>query len=236
MHFHLPKPLHGWREFAGEVGIIVIGILIALGGEQLVEAAHWRQQVRLEQEALQSEVVGNLDAVRLRMLLEPCVRARLKELSRIFDDADRGMQPKLATNVGFPLPSGASKGAWNIAVTGDALSHMRIQEQLDFSNAFANFDNWDAIRREEFDVWTRLGVLDEKSRLSETDSAGLRQALAQAIAIDGRVTSIGPFILRTASVGQKPDQFTLKEAFAVAGYGGDFCKPLLPNSDRAGER
>jgi hypothetical protein len=20
MHFHLPKPLHGWREFAGEVG------------------------------------------------------------------------------------------------------------------------------------------------------------------------------------------------------------------------
>jgi len=31
MHFHLPKPLHGWREFAGEVGIIVIGVLIALG-------------------------------------------------------------------------------------------------------------------------------------------------------------------------------------------------------------
>jgi hypothetical protein len=23
MHFHLPKPLHGWRPFAGEVGIIV---------------------------------------------------------------------------------------------------------------------------------------------------------------------------------------------------------------------
>ena len=33
MHFHLPKPLHGWREFAGEVGIIVLGVLIALGAE-----------------------------------------------------------------------------------------------------------------------------------------------------------------------------------------------------------
>lgn len=31
MHFHLPKPLHGWREFVGEVGIIVLGGLIALG-------------------------------------------------------------------------------------------------------------------------------------------------------------------------------------------------------------
>ena len=236
MHFHLPKPLHGWREFLGEVGIIVIGILIALGGEQVVEATHWREQVRLERQALQSEVLGNLDAVRERMLLEPCIGVRLRELSRILEDADRGIQPKLATGVGFPLPTGSPKGAWNIALTGDALSHMPIQEQLEFSGAFANFDNWDAIRREEFDAWTRLDVLDQKSRLSKTDLAGLRQALAQAIAIDGRLTSIGPFILRTANVGQKPDQFTLKEVFAEAGYGGDFCKPLLPNSDRAGER
>jgi hypothetical protein len=33
MHFHLPKPLHGWRAFAGEVGIIVVGVLIALREE-----------------------------------------------------------------------------------------------------------------------------------------------------------------------------------------------------------
>jgi hypothetical protein len=235
MHFHLPKPLHGWREFAGEVGIIVVGILIALGGEQVVEAAHWRQQVQLEREALRSEVVGNLNVVKVRMLLEPCVRVRLGELSRILDDAGRGVQPKLATKVGFPLPAGASKGAWNIAVTGDALSHMPIQEQLDFSDAFANYDNWDELGRSEFDAWTRLGVLDQKSRLSGTDLTALRQALAQAIEIDARLRSIGPFILKTASVGQKPDQFTLKETFGVAGYGSDFCKPLLPNTDRAGE-
>lgn len=27
MDFHLPKPLHGWREFVGEVAIIVLGVL-----------------------------------------------------------------------------------------------------------------------------------------------------------------------------------------------------------------
>lgn len=42
MHLHLPKPLHGWRAFAGEVGIIVLGVLIALGAEQLVETIHKR--------------------------------------------------------------------------------------------------------------------------------------------------------------------------------------------------
>lgn len=37
MHLHLPKPMHGSREFVGEVGIIVIGVLIALGAEQGLE-------------------------------------------------------------------------------------------------------------------------------------------------------------------------------------------------------
>jgi hypothetical protein len=37
MHFHLPGPLHGWREFAGEVGIIVLGVLIVL---QQLNAIH----------------------------------------------------------------------------------------------------------------------------------------------------------------------------------------------------
>ena len=31
MDFHLPKPLHGWREFVGEVRTTVLGVLIALG-------------------------------------------------------------------------------------------------------------------------------------------------------------------------------------------------------------
>ncbi len=46
MHIHLPKPLHGWRQFVGEVGIIVIGVLIALGAEQMVESLRWQQKVR----------------------------------------------------------------------------------------------------------------------------------------------------------------------------------------------
>jgi hypothetical protein len=45
MDVHLPKPLHGWRAFAGEVGVIVLGVLIALGAQQLAENLAWRQKV-----------------------------------------------------------------------------------------------------------------------------------------------------------------------------------------------
>jgi hypothetical protein len=55
MDIHKPKPWHGVREFAKEIGTIVIGVLIALGAEQTVEAIH-RQRDRTElREALQRE-------------------------------------------------------------------------------------------------------------------------------------------------------------------------------------
>jgi hypothetical protein len=60
MHFHLPKPLHGWREFAGEVGNIVVGVLIALGAEQVVQELHWHNAVSTQREALHAEIRGDL--------------------------------------------------------------------------------------------------------------------------------------------------------------------------------
>ncbi|HWC55911.1 MAG TPA: hypothetical protein VG434_02960, partial [Sphingomicrobium sp.] len=63
MHFHLPKPLHGWREFAGEVGIIVVGVLIALGAEQVVEEWRWHRQVGEANLAFRTELgIGASDA------------------------------------------------------------------------------------------------------------------------------------------------------------------------------
>ena len=59
MHIHLPKPLHGWREFVGEVGIIVAGVLIALGAEQVVEAVHHRSQVHEATKKLRAESIEN---------------------------------------------------------------------------------------------------------------------------------------------------------------------------------
>ena len=34
MHLHMPKPLHGGREFIHEITIAVLGVLIALGANQ----------------------------------------------------------------------------------------------------------------------------------------------------------------------------------------------------------
>jgi len=42
MDIHKPKPIRNWRKFLKEVGFIVLGVSIALGGEQAVKYFHWK--------------------------------------------------------------------------------------------------------------------------------------------------------------------------------------------------
>jgi len=62
MRVKLPKPLHGWREFVGEVGIIVLGVLIALRAQQVVETMQTHQRIRETRAALDAELSRNLAA------------------------------------------------------------------------------------------------------------------------------------------------------------------------------
>lgn len=89
MHFHLPKPLHGWRAFVGEVGIIVIGVLIALGAEQLVETIHERRELDQLRQSLRAELADsrarweNMRACHTCLYVEPSDDA----LNKAYDDA-----------------------------------------------------------------------------------------------------------------------------------------------------
>jgi len=59
MRFAIPSPINGWRIFWGEVGIIVLGVLIALGAQQVVEAFNWRKEVAGFRDSVREEM--NLD-------------------------------------------------------------------------------------------------------------------------------------------------------------------------------
>jgi hypothetical protein len=80
MHFHLPKPLHGWREFVGEVGIIVIGVLIALGAEQLIERLQWRDKVQETTVQLNAELHRDALSAYDWLVVAPCVDEQLQAI------------------------------------------------------------------------------------------------------------------------------------------------------------
>jgi hypothetical protein len=80
MHLHLPKAIHGWREFGKEVGIIVLGVLIALGFEQLVQMWRWHHDVIQTRDALTSEIEYSALWARERIAVQPCLKARITHL------------------------------------------------------------------------------------------------------------------------------------------------------------
>jgi hypothetical protein len=90
MHVHPPKPLHGWKEFLNEIFVIVVGVLIALGFEQVVEELHWRHKVHEGEERLKEEMRDNYAAAAERVAFTPCLYAQIDALSaQIRKDVER---------------------------------------------------------------------------------------------------------------------------------------------------
>ena len=105
MHFHFPKPLHGWREFAGEVGIIVIGVLIALAFGQVAQSVHDRIAAAQAREAIRAEVRENLWWLETRGNYEPCIDRMINQLGSVLARARCGEPTPVFSDVFFPLHS-----------------------------------------------------------------------------------------------------------------------------------
>jgi hypothetical protein len=102
MHFHLPKPLHGWRAFAGEVGIIVFGVLIALGAEQVAGSLHQATQARDGREAVRRELEFNLARLSSRADIRSCVDRRLADIQALLDGVGESGAIKTPAWIGRP--------------------------------------------------------------------------------------------------------------------------------------
>jgi len=182
MHFHLPKPLHGWREFAGEVGIIVVGVLIALGAEQVVEDMRWQQRVH-EAEASMTKELAEDDGPQaaVRLIVSQCIAKRLDDAeAALIAQRDRGtafVAPKLVT----PPFRTWDSGSWSAAVSSEATSHMATDRMYAWSEPFALTDAMNQASVREFNDWAELTMIGSlPSHPSETERERMLSAIAHA--------------------------------------------------------
>jgi hypothetical protein len=82
MEIHKPKPVHSWRELLTEIGVIVIGVCIALAGEQAVEALHHRERAADARIHIRAEMDHNLQVLDIRAATEGCIERRLRTSTR----------------------------------------------------------------------------------------------------------------------------------------------------------
>lgn len=160
MHFHLPKPLHGWREFAGEVGIIVLGVLIALGFEQVVQSIHDRNMAAEARQNVRDEAALNLGALRDRLDVQYCIERRLEELSHILSAAGDGPLQPQPSWIGLPPTWPFFHARWEAATASGRNSLFPFDEQQRFAQLYEVFGRYDDYQAPEQAAWSQLRALE----------------------------------------------------------------------------
>jgi len=191
MHFHLPKPLHGWREFAGEVGIIVIGVLIALGAEQVVQTVHGNSEVRQFRSAVKDELGYDLGSYKQRLMLGRCVRARLAELDDVIASDRAGRPVRMHGLSHWPVSFSLRTSVWT-GRTSDVEARMPLQTRLAYAQVYDDLANYDVHRVDERNAWMELGEFDDAQDLSRTDLMRLRGLVSKLRWIDGIILANWP--------------------------------------------
>jgi hypothetical protein len=229
MHFHLPKPLHGWRVFIGEVGVVVLGVLLALAAQQLVQNLQWRSDVRDFRAAVDTELEFNLAASEYRLRQSPCLLRRLAELDRWSAAQRAGQAMSLVREIGYPKRVAPGTAVWN-SRNGDLTGHVPTQARLAYADLYDVLGNqWELLQGER-QTWLSLNGFNHATKLSPEDVIRLDELIFRAKTynrlIVGDQTDFTPVDTRTlglrASFGRLSSSITPLDP--------EFCRPLLQTS------
>jgi hypothetical protein len=220
MHVHLPKPLHGWREFAGEVGIIVLGVLIALGFEQVVSSLHERQEVTRLRYALDGELAEDRARWAQMNSQDKCALQRLVALDHWVASAPAGS--RIADGYTLLLWNTHSS-AWDIAKSSGLAELIPLEERLTYSSLYAALDNWrEPISNEDSNI-EQLNILLATANQSQNRIQIPSRIVYARRRIDQR-RQFYPYLLRRFDqLGIKADVSQLK---GIDDNSSTLCKPL----------
>jgi hypothetical protein len=225
MHFHLPKPLHGWREFAGEVGIIVIGVLVALGAEQVVEAFHWKMEVDDARAALRTELDHDLGAVAYRQAQQPCVVRRMEAVDAWLTSLRSGHPITLTDGIAGLSNYSIHSSVWEIVKTGQAAAHMPLTDKVAYSQIYDVLQNIWNLELTERDAWRTLADADGARSLNDADTRRVKNAAARVRSMSlVYANNLDEIAQPVARLGLKPDR--LKDYYPDRTQ--RFCKSILP--------
>jgi hypothetical protein len=137
MEVHKPHTIHSLREFLKEVGIIVLGVVIALAAEQAVEAIHWRNKVSEAAESMRLELRDDDGPQAFaRAVLGPCFDQQLDTIEAAVNSGhDRRAITALADAYAPPVHTWDTD-AWKAALASDAASHTSAERMVTWSKPY----------------------------------------------------------------------------------------------------
>jgi hypothetical protein len=192
MPLKIPTPLHGWRDFAGEVGVIVLGVLIALGAQQAVDNVQWREEVRRTEAALTDEIAKSVVDAAERHMVDRCLRSRTSDLiGKVSTSGGEWVgnpmpvaRSDLVTTVPVAAPAAYrtptrdwSDHVWQAAKSSGVLTHMPRERVSAYANIYAVIGILRDANRLEANIFPTLLYLSFDTTLDAEDRQRALSAL-----------------------------------------------------------
>jgi hypothetical protein len=162
----MPTPLHGWRQFAGEVGIIVLGVLIALGAQQLAQNVQQRSEAIEASRAVRGELEANMARLASRAAQKHCVENRIEEIQALVDKA--AGNPSITTPgwIGRPQYWSMQTARWDAIAQGGRAALLPADDLADYGLLYSWMSNINGVMTKEQADWARLRTLEHMARLT----------------------------------------------------------------------
>jgi len=178
MEIHKPKAAHSWREFLIEIGTIVLGILIALGLEQSVEAFHERQLAHEAKDAIDAEMRSDLDLIASRLSRQVCIERRLDQVAGLLAGWKSGKAPPEGLTLGDPGDAPLIDQRWQANLNSGRFSREAAPDQARQADFYTRLRILNDVLQREHYAWAQLRTLELGPSLL---SADMRPALTEAL-------------------------------------------------------
>jgi hypothetical protein len=221
MRWRSIRPVHGWPELVQQILIVVAGVLIALGAQQMVDDWQWRREVREFRAALDNELGYNLGAYRARLEQSGCIQRRLDQLSTWMGHVEDGEQLRLVSPIARPMMLAARTSVWE-SRTPEAASHLGLENRLIYAKLYDSVALYATQRGDERAVWNELMDFEGAEDLDRSDVMRLRGLIERGRFLE-RVTRLNwpTFQQRIAQMGIRAWSETDDPALVSA-----LCQPL----------
>lgn len=177
------NPPNGWGAVGWELGIVTLGVLLALGVQQVAEAANWRSKVSDGQKRLKAEMLINGAYMAEQVMVEPCVKAQVERLTARLEVSTGTLDPAplISTGLGvttlrFPTRPWTAQ-TWQALQQDGTSNHMPGDVQAMLGEIFEKVGQLRDINVKSDDGLGTLRLLGQPIALSPELKAELLSAL-----------------------------------------------------------
>ena len=167
------SPPHGWHAVWWELGIVTLGVLIALAAQQMMEYSSWQAKVRDAKKDLSTELEGDLFAALERVHMKGCIDRRLDQLSELIDHPPAKPWSLLGGKSITSLRVWSSS-AWDTAVADGTVAHMPSDERAKYANVYSYVRGLHALVLDEYAVAVEFRMLERGGPLTDISQDRLR--------------------------------------------------------------